>query len=860
MVSPAMLKGMNTEIYGEGHPFGDPSWYQAYNTPYYNDSHKKFRKIMREYVDEHIMSNVHDWDEKGVIPKEMYLEAGKQGTLGLCIGRPWPEKYFGPSPWGFEPDYFHELIMYDEMSRTGSVGFQWGIAGGTTIGLPPVYHHGSEELKQRVMPACVKGEKVCCLAITEPTAGSDVANLKCTAKLEGDHYILNGEKKWITNGIFADYFTVACRTGKPGVGGISLLLVEKGMPGLETRKMKCSGAWSSGTTYITFDDVKVPKGNLLGKEGKGFQYMMQNFNHERFAFCAMSTRFARVCLEESLKFAGKRKTFGKTLIQHPVIRFKVAEMARQVEATHNWLEWITYQLNTMPKLEAMLKLGGHTALCKVQCTKVMEYCAREAAQIFGGLSYSRGGQGEKVERLNREVRAMAIPGGSEEIMLDLGVKQSTKLAQMAKMFAEAAPQPQAYNTPYYNDSHKKFRKIMREYVDEHIMSNVHDWDEKGVIPKEMYLEAGKQGTLGLCIGRPWPEKYFGPSPWGFEPDYFHELIMYDEMSRTGSVGFQWGIAGGTTIGLPPVYHHGSEELKQRVMPACVKGEKVCCLAITEPTAGSDVANLKCTAKLEGDHYILNGEKKWITNGIFADYFTVACRTGKPGVGGISLLLVEKGMPGLETRKMKCSGAWSSGTTYITFDDVKVPKGNLLGKEGKGFQYMMQNFNHERFAFCAMSTRFARVCLEESLKFAGKRKTFGKTLIQHPVIRFKVAEMARQVEATHNWLEWITYQLNTMPKLEAMLKLGGHTALCKVQCTKVMEYCAREAAQIFGGLSYSRGGQGEKVERLNREVRAMAIPGGSEEIMLDLGVKQSTKLAQMAKMFAEAAPQPQAAKL
>ena len=126
------------------------------------------------------------------------------------------------------------------------------------------------------------------------TAGSDVANLKCTAKLEGDHYILNGEKKWITNGIFADYFTVACRTGKPGVGGISLLLVEKGMPGLETRKMKCSGAWSSGTTYITFDDVKVPKGNLLGKEGKGFQYMMQNFNHERFAFCAMSTRFARV--------------------------------------------------------------------------------------------------------------------------------------------------------------------------------------------------------------------------------------------------------------------------------------------------------------------------------------------------------------------------------------------------------------------------------------------------------------------------------------------------------------------------------------------------------------------------------------
>merc|ERR1712176_1227561 len=183
----------------------------------------------------------------------------------------------------------------------------------------------------------------------------------------------------------------------------------------------------------TFDDVKVPKGNLLGKENKGFQYIMENFNHERFAIIVMTNRFSRVCLEESLKFANKRKTFGKTLVQHPVIRWKIAEMARLVEATHHWLEFITYQLNTMTKFEANLKLGGQTALLKVQCTKVFEYCAREAAQIFGGLSYTRGGQGEKVERLCREVRAMAVPGGSEEVMLDLGVKQTTKLAEMAKM-------------------------------------------------------------------------------------------------------------------------------------------------------------------------------------------------------------------------------------------------------------------------------------------------------------------------------------------------------------------------------------------------------------------------------------------
>merc|ERR1719390_263983 len=153
------------------------------------------------------------------------------------------------------------------------------------------------------------------------------------------------------------------------MNGLSLLMVDRDMPGVGTRKMKCSGVWASGTTYITFEDVKVPKGNLLGKENSGFKYIMENFNHERFGICAMTNRFSRVCLEESVKFAGKRKTFGKTLMEHPVIRWKMAEMARQIEGTHTWLESIAYQMNTMTKLEATFKLGGPTALLKVQCTK-----------------------------------------------------------------------------------------------------------------------------------------------------------------------------------------------------------------------------------------------------------------------------------------------------------------------------------------------------------------------------------------------------------------------------------------------------------------------------------------------------------
>merc|ERR1719188_573550 len=328
--------------------------------------------MVRGLVETEIMPNVHDWDEEGKIPQEVYQKIGQQGLLPMTVGRPWPKDYVGECPLGFEPDYFHELIMFDELARCGSGGFMWGLAGGLVIGLPPVLKWGTPEVKQRVVPEVLTAKKVICLAITEPTAGSDVANLKTTAVKDGNHYILNGEKKWITNGIFADYFTVAARTGsqKDGMKGISLLLVEKTMPGVNTRKMKCSGVWSSGTTYITFEDVKVPAANLIGKEGKGFQLIMNNFNHERFGIVAMTNRFSRVCLEEALKFASKRKTFGKTLIQHDVIRWKIAEMARQIEATHAWLENITSQMQTMHKIEASTKLGGSTALLKVQCTKV----------------------------------------------------------------------------------------------------------------------------------------------------------------------------------------------------------------------------------------------------------------------------------------------------------------------------------------------------------------------------------------------------------------------------------------------------------------------------------------------------------
>jgi alkylation response protein AidB-like acyl-CoA dehydrogenase/predicted heme/steroid binding protein len=436
MMAKAMSSGMDLpHLFGDLVPFGDPQWYQGWSSPYYNESHVKFRHAVRQIVDNDVIPNVHMWDEAKKLPKSFLQKAARAGILPIAVGSPWPTEYVSfPPPFGVEPeemDYFHELIFIDELSRCGSGGVLWGISGGLSIGLPPVLHFGSEELKQEVVVPCLSGEKTCCLAITEPWGGSDVANLVTTAvKSEcGEYYIVNGEKKWITNGVSADYFTTAVRTGGPGMGGVSLLLIERG-PGVTTKQMNCMGVWASGTTYITFEDVKVPVKNLIGKENRGFRYIMHNFNHERWSIVVQANRFARVCLEESVKFATRRRAFGKRLIDQPVIRAKVAEMARMVMATHAALEDLTYQFQTMPKLLQPYALGGQTALLKVQATMTFEFCAREAAQILGGCSYTRGGQGDKVERLYREVRAFAIPGGSEEIMRDLGVRQALKISEL----------------------------------------------------------------------------------------------------------------------------------------------------------------------------------------------------------------------------------------------------------------------------------------------------------------------------------------------------------------------------------------------------------------------------------------------
>jgi len=373
-------------------------------------------------------------------------------------------------------------------------------------------------------------------------------------------------------------------------------------------------------------------------------------------------------------------------------------------------------------------------------------------------------------------------------------------------------------SPFYTAEHEAWRAVVRRFVENEIEPHAHEWDEAGEFPRELYAKAAAIGLLGLGF----PEEYGGTPA-----DQFMKIVTSQELARAGAGGINASLMS-HTIGSPPIARAARPEVKSRVLPEVLSGKKISALAITEPGGGSDVANLKTKARRDGDHYIVNGEKTFITSGVRADYLTVAVRTGGDGAGGVSLLLIEGDTPGLSRTKLKKMGWWASDTASLHFDDCRVPVTNLIGEEGQGFKLIMHNFNSERMGMAASCTAYARVCVEEAIAYAKERKTFGKPIAQHQVIRHKLVDMAQRVAASQALLEMLAWRLGEGESPVAEI------CMMKNQATQTMAYCASEAVQIFGGAGFMRG---IKVERIYREVKVNAIGGGTEEIMKDLASRQ-----------------------
>jgi acyl-CoA dehydrogenase len=368
--------------------------------------------------------------------------------------------------------------------------------------------------------------------------------------------------------------------------------------------------------------------------------------------------------------------------------------------------------------------------------------------------------------------------------------------------------------PYLNDEHEIFRRSLRKFLENAAYPFYEQWEEDRLIPRSLWTKMGEQGFL--C---PDVEEDYG----GLGVDWGFSVVINEELERVGS-GLV-GIGLHSDIVIPYIRSFGTEEQKKRWLPRCVTGELISAIAMTEPGTGSDLANIKTTARLEGDHYVLNGQKTFITNGIQSDLILVACKTDPSAVPkhkGVSLLIVERDNPGFSRgRKLNKVGLHCQDTAELIFEDCRVPKENLIGEEGKGFLYMMDKLQQERLVVAIAAQTAAEVMLKDTIEYVKSREAFGKSISQFQNTQFKIAEMSTEIEMGRAFLDQLIAE--HMDGQNVVTKVS----MAKWKLTDTAKKVAGECMQLHGGYGYM---EEYKIARRFRDIQVSSIYAGTNEIM------------------------------
>jgi acyl-CoA dehydrogenase len=368
------------------------------------------------------------------------------------------------------------------------------------------------------------------------------------------------------------------------------------------------------------------------------------------------------------------------------------------------------------------------------------------------------------------------------------------------------------HSPFYTADHEAFRDVMRRFVSREIEPYAHEWDEAGEFPRELYRKASQIGLLGLGF----PEEYGGVGA-----DQFMKIVASQELARAGAGGVSSSLMS-HTIGSPPIARAARPEVKARVLPQVLSGQKISALAITEPSGGSDVANLRTRARRDRDHYVVSGEKTFITSGMRADYLTVAVRTGGEGPGGVSLLLIEGDTPGLSRTKLKKMGWWASDTATLHFDECRVPAENLIGEEGQGFRYILSGMNAERILIAAECIGDAKWFIAKATQYAKDRALFGRPIGQNQGVQFPIARAYAQMRAA----ELMVHE--AARKYDAGEDIGAEANMAKLLAADASWAAADMCVQTHGGFGFA---EEYDIERKFRETRLYQVAPISTNMIL-----------------------------
>ena len=385
------------------------------------------------------------------------------------------------------------------------------------------------------------------------------------------------------------------------------------------------------------------------------------------------------------------------------------------------------------------------------------------------------------------------------------------------MNAPQAPFLDAQANPYFTAEHEMLRDTIRRFIAERVLPHADAWEEAGFVPREILREMGELGLLGIR---------YDSRHGGSELDTLATVVLAEELGRSGYGGFAITVLVHTDMASPHLFHGGTPGQLDRYMPDIVAGRKIAAVAMTEADAGSDLAGMRTTARRDGDEWVLNGSKMFITNGVYGDVYFVAAKTGDAGGRNrmISMFIVEKGTPGFTVaRPLEKTGWLSSDTAELLFDECRIPAGNLLGEEHKGFYALMKNLQNERIVLGAQAMGEASRALELTMQWVTQRNAFGASLWDKQAIRQRLAMRASEVEAAKALVyntAWRDAQGQQVAKEVSMIK-----ALCGTLVNEVMYDCV----QFHGGMGFMRE---TTVERMSRDARVQAIGGGATEVMLE----------------------------
>ena len=374
---------------------------------------------------------------------------------------------------------------------------------------------------------------------------------------------------------------------------------------------------------------------------------------------------------------------------------------------------------------------------------------------------------------------------------------------------------------YFTAEHEAFRRVVRRFVETEINPHVEAWEAARIWPARDVLK--KMGNLGL-LGLNYPETYGGGGV-----DYWYSAVLLEELGRADCAAVPMGIAVHTDMATPALAEFGSDDLKRRFLAPAIAGDLVAAIGVSEPDAGSDVAAIRTRAVADGDDYVINGSKMWITNGTQADFVTLLVRTsGERGFRGMSLIVVPTNTPGFHvSRKLEKLGNHASDTAILTFEDMRVPQANRIGEEGLGFILQMKQFQRERLAGSLMSTAGMEKIIRLTIAYCRERHTFGRPLIDNQVIHFRLCELLTEVEA----LRQLNYHCVRL--IVAGEDVTKEVSMAKLKAGRLAREVADSCLQFHGGMGYV---EEYPMARYFRDARLLSIGGGADEIMLGIIAK------------------------